>query len=225
MRAAYLNFRDVLIALDMYPGDATLGSEAAGVITEVGSAVTGLAPGERVMGVMPDSFGSAVVADSGLIARIPESWSFTDAAAFSIVFLTAHYALTDLAKLQPGETVLVHAGAGGVGMAAVQLARLAGAEVFASAGPGKRGTLRSLGLDDTHIVSSRDLEFEQSIREATGGQGVDVVLNSLSGKFVDASLRLLAAGGRLIELGKTDPRSQEEIAVDHPGCATGPSNS
>ncbi|MCO6716663.1 type I polyketide synthase, partial [Streptomyces sp. CHB19.2] len=217
VRAAGLNFRDVLIALDMYPGDATLGSEAAGVITEVGSAVTGLAPGERVMGVMPDSFGSAVVADSGLIARIPESWSFTDAAAFSIVFLTAHYALTDLAKLQPGETVLVHAGAGGVGMAAVQLARLAGAEVFASAGPGKRGTLRSLGLDDTHIVSSRDLEFEQSIREATGGRGVDVVLNSLSGKFVDASLRLLAAGGRLIELGKTDPRSQEEIAVDHPG--------
>ncbi|MEV0322966.1 SDR family NAD(P)-dependent oxidoreductase, partial [Streptomyces sp. NPDC050659] len=217
VRAAGLNFRDVLIALDMYPLDATLGSEAAGVITEVGAEVRELAPGERVMGIMLDSFGPTAVADSRLLTRIPEPWSFTDAAAFSIVFLTAQYALTDLAALQPGESVLVHAGAGGVGMAAVQLARLAGAEVFASASPGKWDTLRSLGLDDAHIVSSRDLGFEEAVRKTTGGRGLDVVLNSLSGEFVDASLRLLAPEGRLIELGKTDVRTQEEITAGHPG--------
>ncbi|MDN0201189.1 type I polyketide synthase [Streptomyces sp. S.PNR 29] len=217
VRAAGLNFRDVLIALDMYPGDATLGSEAAGVVTEVGDGVRELAPGDRVMGIVPDSFGPTVVADSRLLTHVPETWSFADAAAFSIVFLTAYYALTDLAQLKPGETVLVHAAAGGVGMAAVQIAQMTGAEVFASAGPGKRGTLRSLGLDEAHIVSSRDLEFEESIGKATGGRGLDVVLNSLSGDFVDASLRLLAPGGRLIELGKTDIRTQEEIAAGHPG--------
>ncbi|WP_455432475.1 SDR family NAD(P)-dependent oxidoreductase, partial [Streptomyces leeuwenhoekii] len=216
VRAAGLNFRDVLIALDMYPGTGTLGSEAAGVVTEVGPGVRDLAPGERVMGVMPDSFGPTAVADSRLLTRVPESWSFTDAAAFPIVFLTAHYALTDLARLRPGETVLVHAAAGGVGMAAVQIARMKGAEVFGSCGPAKRGTLRALGLDEAHIVSSRDLEFEESIGKATGGRGVDVVLNSLAGEFVDASLRLLAPGGRLIELGKTDLRTQEEIAAAHP---------
>ena len=134
-----------------------------------------------------------------------------------MVFLTAYYGLMDLGRVQAGESVLVHAAAGGVGMAAVQLARHLGAEVFATASAGKWETLRAMGLDDAHIASSRALDFEQEFLAATGGRGVDVVLDSLAGEFVDASLRLLPRGGRFVEMGKTDVRDAEEVAADHPG--------
>ena len=136
-----------------------------------------------------------------------------------IVFLTAYYGLVDLAGLKAGEKVLIHAGAGGVGMAAIQLAHHLGAEVFATASPAKWDALRELGLDDDHIASSRDLEFEEKFLETTGGEGVDVVLNSLAGEFVDASLELLPRGGRFLEMGKTDIRDPEQVAAEHPGVA------
>ncbi|WP_159047073.1 zinc-binding dehydrogenase, partial [Streptomyces pactum] len=120
----------------------------------------------------------------------------------------------DLAGLRKGESVLVHAGAGGVGMAAVGLARHLGAEVFATASEGKWDVLRSMGLDDDHIASSRDLGFEEKFRGVTGGRGVDVVLNALAGEFVDASLRLTAAGGRFLEMGKTDVRDPGTVGGD-----------
>ncbi|MFE3551991.1 type I polyketide synthase [Streptomyces kronopolitis] len=218
VRAAGLNFRDVLNALGMYPGDAVaLGIEGAGVVTEVGPGVTGLAPGDRVMGLFTQSFGPRAVADARTLARIPEGWSFAQAASVPVVFLTAYYALVDLGELQAGESVLVHAAAGGVGMAAVQLARHLGAEVFGTASPGKWGTLRSSGLDEAHIASSRDLDFERSFLAATGGRGVDVVLDSLAREFVDASLRLLPRGGRFLEMGKTDVRDPGEVAAAHEG--------
>ncbi|MGW9433620.1 polyketide synthase dehydratase domain-containing protein, partial [Streptomyces decoyicus] len=157
VRAAGLNFRDVLNALGMYPGDAVaLGIEGAGVVTEVGQGVTGFSPGDRVMGLFTQSFGPLAVADARTLARIPEGWSFAQAASVPVVFLTAYYALVDLGGLQAGESVLVHAAAGGVGMAAVQLARHLGAEVFGTASPGKWETLRGSGLDEAHIASSRD---------------------------------------------------------------------
>ena len=148
---------------------------------------------------------------------MPGGLSFVEAASVPSVFLTAYYGLFDLARLQPGERVLVHAAAGGVGMAAVQLARHLGAEVFATASPSKWGALRALGLDDAHIASSRTLEFEQRFRAATGGKGVDVVLDSLAREFVDASLRLLRPAGRFIEMGKTDIRDAAEVAAQHAG--------
>ncbi|MFJ6662261.1 beta-ketoacyl synthase N-terminal-like domain-containing protein, partial [Streptomyces sp. NPDC091377] len=206
MRATGLNFRDVLIALGMYPGEATLGSEGSGVVTEIGPDVTGLAVGDRVMGLIPESFGDVVVADARTVAPIPAEWSFAEAASVPVAFLTAYYALGELAAVRPGERVLVHAGAGGVGMAAVQLARYWGAEVFATAHPSKWGTLRGLGLAEDHIASSRDVGFREVFLGVTGGGGVDVVLNSLAGEFVDASLALLPCGGRFIEMGKTDVR-------------------
>ncbi|MFF4281594.1 type I polyketide synthase, partial [Streptomyces kronopolitis] len=218
VRAAGLNFRDVLNALGMYPGDAVaLGIEGAGVVTEVGPGVTGLAPGDRVMGLFTQSFGPRAVADARTLARIPEGWSFAQAASVPVVFLTAYYALVDLGELQAGESVLVHAAAGGVGMAAVQLARHLGAEVFGTASPGKWETLRSSGLDAAHIASSRELDFERSFLETTGGRGVDVVLDSLAREFVDASLRLLPRGGRFLEMGKTDVRDPGEVAAAHEG--------
>ncbi|HEX8742891.1 MAG TPA: beta-ketoacyl synthase N-terminal-like domain-containing protein, partial [Thermoleophilaceae bacterium] len=136
VRASGVNFRDVLIALGMYPGEAAIGGEGAGVVLEVGADVTTLAPGDRVMGVIAQ-IGPVAVADHRLLVPVPEGWSFARAAATPVAFLTAYYGLVDLAGLRAGERVLVHAGAGGVGMAAIQLARHLGAEVFATASPGK----------------------------------------------------------------------------------------
>ena len=220
VRAAGLNFRDVLNALGMYPGEAgLLGGEGAGVVTEVGPGVVGLAVGDRVMGMFFGAFGPVAVADARTVVRIPQGWSFARAASVPIVFLTAYYALVDLGGLKAGERVLVHAAAGGVGMAAVQLARHLGAEVFGTASAGKWDALRASGLDDAHIASSRDLGFEPAFDAVTGGEGVDVVLDSLAGEFVDASLRLLPRGGRFLEMGKTDVRDPAAVADAHPGVA------
>ncbi|WP_420809056.1 SDR family NAD(P)-dependent oxidoreductase [Amycolatopsis suaedae] len=200
--AAGLNFRDVLSALGMYPGEAgALGAEAVGVVTGVGPDVRNLRPGDRVMGIVAGGMSSvAVVLDERVLTTVPGDWPDEVAASVPLVFLTAFYAWTDLAGLRPGERVLVHAGAGGVGMAAIQLARRLGAEVFATASESKWDTLRELGLSDDHIASSRDLEFAAKFPR------VDVVLNSLTGEFVDASLGLLGPGGRFLEMGKTDIR-------------------
>ncbi|WP_261717709.1 type I polyketide synthase [Streptomyces sp. FZ201] len=207
VRAAGLNFRDVLIGLGMYPGEANIGSEIAGVVVETADDVTDFTPGDRVLGLVPRSFGPLAVADARVIVPMPEAWSFEQAATVPVVFLTAYYGLVDLGGLKRGETVLVHAGAGGVGMAAIQLARHMGAEVLATASPGKWDVLRGLGLSEDRIASSRDLGF----REAFAGRRVDVVLNSLAREFVDASLELLADGGRFLEMGKTDIRDPEQL--------------
>jgi acyl transferase domain-containing protein/NADPH:quinone reductase-like Zn-dependent oxidoreductase len=217
LQAAGLNFRDVLIALGSYPGKAPLGSEAAGVVAEVGPGVDAVAVGDRVLGFVPDCFGSHAVTDARLLVRIPDGWSFTQAAAAPTVYLTASYGLLDIAGLDRDERVLVHAGAGGVGMAAIQIARHLGAEVFATAHPDKWDALRELGLDEEHIASSRDLGFRDAFLAQTGGAGVDVVLDSLAGEFVDASLELLPRGGRFVEIGKADVREPEQVAVEHPG--------
>jgi polyketide synthase 12 len=209
IRAAGLNFRDALIALDVYPGAAALGGEGAGVVLEVAPDVEGITVGDRVMGILPHAFGTLAVTDRRLLARVPEHWSFARAAATPVAFLTAYYGLVDLAGLCAGERVLIHAGAGGVGMAAIQLARHFGAEVFATASPAKWDTLRELGLDDEHIASSRTTDFAAKFLEVTDNKGVHVVLNSLARELVDASLQLLPLGGRFIEMGKTDIRDPD----------------
>ncbi|MCX4098269.1 type I polyketide synthase [Nocardia sp. alder85J] len=215
MRAAGVNFRDVLIGLGMYPDPgAPLGGEGAGVVLETGSAVTELAPGDRVMGLF-DGIGSTVTTDHRLVTAIPAGWSYAQAAAVPVVFLTAYYGLADLAGLRAGESVLIHAATGGVGTAAMQLARHWGAEIFATAGPGKWQVLRERGLDDDHIANSRTLDFEQEFRTVTEGAGVDVVLDALAGEFVDASLRLLPRGGRFVEMGVTDIRDPAAVAAAH----------
>ena len=214
--AAGVNFRDVLVALGMYPGAAQLGAEGAGLVTEVGPGVTELAVGDTVLGILGLT-GSEAVVDRRLVVRVPQGWSLVQAAGVPVVFLTAYYGLSVLAGLRAGQRVLVHAAAGGVGMAAVQLARHWGAEVFATASRGKWDTLRAMGLDDQHIADSRTLEFEKKFSSGTDGHGVDVVLNSLAGDFTDASLRLLGPGGCFIEMGKTDLRDPDAVARDHPG--------
>nr|WP_020659282.1 type I polyketide synthase [Amycolatopsis benzoatilytica] len=209
--AAGMNFRDVLKALGMYPGrDGLMGAEAAGVVIEAGPEATMFKAGDRVFGMIDGGFGPMAVADERYLGLAPDDWSDEQAASVALVFLTAYHAFVDLAGLSRGEKVLVHAGAGGVGMAAIQLAQHLGAEVFATASEAKWGELRALGVAEDHIASSRTTEFEQRFLAATGGRGVDVVLNALTGEFVDASLRLLVPGGRFLEMGKTDIRDDIE---------------
>ena len=148
---------------------------------------------------------------------MPDGWSFARAASVPVAFATAWYGLVDLAQARPGQKLLVHAAAGGVGMAAVGIARHLGLEVYATASPGKHATLAAMGLDQAHVASSRDAGFEAAFLAATGGTGVDIVLNALAGELTDASLRLLPGGGAFIELGKTDIRDPERVAADHPG--------
>ncbi|WP_308015680.1 SDR family NAD(P)-dependent oxidoreductase, partial [Streptomyces huiliensis] len=216
VRAAGMNFRDVVLGLGMVDQDV-MGGEAAGVVLETGPGVTEFTSGDRVFGMVPGAFGPHAVVDRRLLARMPDDWTYTEAATVPIAFLTAWYGLVDLAAVRPGETLLLHAATGGVGLAALQIARHLGAEVYATASPAKWDTLRALGIPDERIASSRDLDFEAAFRAATGGRGVDVVLDSLAHEYVDASLRLLAPGGRFVEMGKTDIRDAETTEAAHPG--------
>ncbi|WEO93663.1 type I polyketide synthase [Streptomyces sp. FXJ1.172] len=216
VRAAGLNFHDVVSGLGLVADGRVLGGEGAGVVLEVGPGVEGLVVGQAVMGLVP-GWGPVSVVDHRLVTGVPRGWSFEEAAAVPVVFLTAFYGLRDLAGVRAGQRVLIHAGTGGVGMAAVQLARAWGLEVFATASAAKQDTLRAMGIADDHIASSRDLEFGERFLAVTGGEGVDVVLNSLTGEFVEASLSLLPRGGRFVEMGKTDVRRADEVARSYPG--------
>ncbi len=216
VRAAGVNFRDVLNALGMYPGpEVPMGAEGAGVVVEVGPGVTDLRPGDRVMGLFSGSFGPRAVTERRMLAPVPDDWTYVEASTVPSVYLTAYFALVDLARVRPGDSVLVHAAAGGVGTAAVQLARHLGATVYGTASEAKWPVLRDLGIPAERIASSRTLDFA----EAFAGQRVDVVLNSLAGEFVDASLGLLAEGGRFLEMGKTDVRDPAQVAEAFPGVS------
>ena len=220
--SAGINFRDVLTVLQMYPGPPPpIGIECAGVVTEVGSAVDTLRVGERVFGFAPASLGTEAVAPAAFLARIPDGMSAEDAAGIAIAFLTAHYGLHRLAGLHSGQRILVHAAAGGVGLAAVQIAQRCGAEIFATAGSeAKRDLLRRIGV--AHVMDSRTLAFADQVLAETGGQGVDVVLNALSGEFIAAGLRALAPGGYFLELGKRGVWTAEAVAETRPDVAYHP---
>jgi len=202
--AAGLNFRDVMNAAGVYPGGPIpFGAECAGTISAVGPGVEGLKVGDEVIAVATGSFSAYVTADARAVVRKPAAYSFGQAATIPIAFLTAYYSLHHLAKLSRGERVLIHAAAGGVGLAAVQLAQQAGAEIFATAGSlEKRAYLKSMRVP--HILDSRSLAFADEIMKTTGGHGVDVVLNSLPGEYITRSLSILAAYGRFVEIGRTD---------------------
>jgi epothilone polyketide synthase D len=215
VRAAGLNFHDVLDVLGVLPPSTPLGGECAGVVSRVGPGVVNVVEGDRVMALATGSFQRWVTVDARMVAPIPEGLSFEQGATTPVVFLTAWYALHDLGHIAPGERLLVHAGAGGVGMAAIQLARAAGADVLATASPSKWDTVRALGV--TQVASSRDLSFAPAVRAATHGKPVDVVLNSLARELVDASLGLLSEGGRFIDMSKTDIRDPATVRAAHPG--------
>lgn len=213
--ASGLNFRDVLHGMGLLPDSVDAmpyGLECSGVIAAVGPGVAGLAVNTPVMaGLTVGSLAGRVRVPAAFVVPKPESLSFRDAATLPLAFLTAHYALDRLAGLKRGERVLIHAAAGGVGQAAIQVAQRAGAEIFATASPAKWGHLRRHGV--THLFNSRTAGFAEEIRRRTGGRGVDVVLNSLSGEAIAESFAALADGGRFIEIGKMGIWSAADVAA------------
>jgi len=211
VRATGLNFRDVMYALGLLSDEAiengfagpTLGLEFAGVVRRAGPRVAGYRPGDAVVGFGPASFGTRAVTRADAIARIPAGFSFEAAATIPSTFFTVYYALEHLARLEEGESVLIHGAAGGVGIAAIQFAQWRGAEIHATAGsPEKRDFLRLMGVE--HIYDSRSLGYADEILARTGGRGVDVVLNSLAGEAINRNLSVLKPFGRFLELGKRD---------------------
>ncbi len=210
VEAIGLNFRDVMFGLGLLPEEIlengfagpTLGLECSGRIERVGGAVKGLKPGDRVIAFAKSAFSTHVTTLAAVVAPIPGNLSFETAATIPVAFLTAYHALMLCARLKPGETVLIHGGAGGVGLAAIQIARWRGAHVIATAGsPEKRALLVSLGAE--HVFDSRSGAFAEDVRRVTDG-GVAVVLNSLSGEAMERSIGILKPFGRFVELGKRD---------------------
>ncbi len=215
--AVGLNFRDVMKTLGMYPGKSEdlkwLGDECSGQVVAVGEGVDRFHVGDEVVGMAPYCCRSYSTVNQALVFPKPAHLSFDEAATLPVVFLTSHYALNHLARLQRGEKILIHAGAGGVGQAAIQVAQQVGAEVFATAGSDeKRDFLRSQGVE--HVMDSRTLDFADQILELTGGRGVDVVLNQLAGDFIQRSFSVLAPYGRFLEIGKIDIYSNTKIGLE-----------
>ncbi|WP_329171715.1 SDR family NAD(P)-dependent oxidoreductase [Streptomyces sp. NBC_01477] len=214
--AAGLNFSDVLKALGAYPGAegvVPLGAECAGRVSALGEGVTRYRVGDRVMAAGPSALAAYTTVSEHLVAYAPPMLGDEQAAAVPIAFLTAVHALEHLARLRAGESVLIHSATGGVGLAALQVARRRGAAVYATAGtPEKRELLRTLGVPDP--MDSRTLAFADRIMERTGGRGVDVVLNSASGEALVRSMRLLAPGGRFVEIGKRDIYDNSHIGME-----------
>lgn len=215
VQASGLNFRDLLIALRQYPEAAELGAECAGVVVAVGEDVRDFAVGDRVMAITPAGLSEYVTLDWRLAARLPANCPATaEAAGLPVAFLTASHALLDRARLQAGEWVLIHAAAGGVGQAAIQIAQALGAGIIATASPQKHALLHDLGV--RHVFSSRESGFAEAVRRLTGGRGADVVLNSLSGALQRESVAALGARGRFAEIGKAAGLDDAEFALLKP---------
>ncbi len=207
VKAAGMNFRDVLKALALYPAETAdariFGDEVAGEVVAVGEGVTHLAVGDKAFGLAVFGLATHTLARAADMRKMPENLSYEEAATLPVVFMTAWYALNNIARMRAGESILVHAGAGGVGMAAIQIAHHLGCDVIASAGsPTKRALLKTLGVK--HVIDSRRGDFAESVMELTDGRGVDVVLNALAAEAIPMGLSCLAEFGRFLEIGKRD---------------------
>lgn len=215
VRAHGVNFRDVMNTLGMLPGfPQHLGAECAGVVVRAGAS-SGLHVGDRVFAFALGSFRTFVTIAARNAARIPAGMSFAQAAALPVVYLTALLGLDRLARLRKGERILIHSAAGGLGLAAVYVARARGAEIFATAGSEeKRAYLRSVGI--RHVLPSRTIDFAAEVMRLTEGRGVDVVLNSLTGALADATLSVLSPSGRFLEVGKRDVLTKQQVAERRP---------
>ncbi|MEM9177322.1 MAG: SDR family NAD(P)-dependent oxidoreductase, partial [Myxococcota bacterium] len=208
--AAGLNFIDVLDAMGMLPFErGWLGVECCGRVVDVGEGVVRCAVGDRVIALCEGSFRDRAIVRDAHLARLPDGLSPTEGATLPAAFLTAWQALVEEAALEAGQSVLIHAGAGGTGMAAIQVARARGARVFATASRDKWAALEALGVEGP--LDSRRAGFGEAIRARTDGRGVDVVLNSLTGDFIDEGLHALAKGGTFLEIGKRDLRSEDAV--------------
>ncbi|MEU0502635.1 type I polyketide synthase [Nocardia sp. NPDC005998] len=217
IESAAVNFIDVMKAAGTYPdaspGAGDFGVECAGVIRRIGPGVTGRAVGDRVVACGLGTFASHITVRADHTAPIPSGMTAETAAALPIVTTTAWYALAVLGRVGPGDTVLIHSGAGGLGLAAISVARYLGAQVFATAGSAARRAFLQNAHGIEHVFDSRALTWADEVKAGTGGRGVDVVLNSLSGAAIDHGLDVLAEDGRLIEVGKKDIYADRRLGL------------
>ncbi|KAL9636598.1 MAG: hypothetical protein Q9204_002194, partial [Flavoplaca sp. TL-2023a] len=204
IHATGVNFLDCLTALGQVDS-TTIGGECAGIVSKAGPDCDKV-PGDRVVALASNTYRSFTYASSPCVLKIPDGVSFAEASALPVIFVTAWVALHDTAHIQPGELVLIHAGAGGTGQAAIQVAQFLGAKVFVTVGSGEKKDLlmKLYGIPEERILYSRDTSFAQGIRRMTGERGVDVILNSLSGDILRASWDCIAPLGRFVEIGKRD---------------------
>ncbi|KAJ5758194.1 uncharacterized protein N7511_006888 [Penicillium nucicola] len=212
---AGVNFRDVLIAVGQLKASHT-GSECSGVVSRVGSEVSKFQVGDSVTALGDGCFASSVrVQENGPVVKIPSGITFEEAAALPVNYATAYVALHNVARIQPGESVLIHSGTGGTGQAAIQIAKNAGAIVFATVGSQskKQFLMDTYHIPETHIFSSRTTLFAQAIKHRTGNKGVDVILNSLAGESLLASWECIAPYGRFLEIGKRDILSNQGLPM------------
>lgn len=217
VNAASLNFRDCLMALGLLPpakpgAPLKLGWDCAGEVTALGEGVESFAIGDEVVAVCPPCFGAYAIANAHAVVLKPSQLSFEEAAAIPGGYVTAHYCLHEMGRLQRGERILIHAAAGAVGIAAIQLAQLIGAEIFATAGsPEKREYLKSIGVE--HVMDSRSLDFADEILRITNGEGIDMVINSIAGEAIPKGLSILRNRGRFLEIGKTDMLQNNPVGL------------
>ena len=224
VRAAGLAFKDIMNAMGVLPESAVaggltshrLGMDVAGRVLRTGPLVQDIRAGDEVLARVTEGFCGRVTTPRHCVTHQPERLTSLQAAAVPLVYVTAWYSLCHLARMTRGETVLIHSAAGGVGGAAIQLAHRAGVKVIATAGTKeKRECLRRLGVE--HVFDSRSLDFYNRVLEVTGGRGVDIVLNSLAGRFIPQSLKCLAPFGRFVELGKSDIYRNSKLSLERLG--------
>ena len=213
VKAAGLNFRDVMIALGYGLGES-LGFECSGTVTQAGGS-TGFQVGDRVVCVVEGALATSVRCEAYAAAKIPKGMTFATAAAFPVAFLTAYYSITRLARMQHGESILIHSAAGGFGQACIQTARLVNAEIYATVGreDKKRLLIDFYGIKEDHIYSSRTPDFGHEIQRLTKGRGVDVIVNSLAGEALKSTWECIAPFGRFLEVGKTEVSSSKELPM------------
>ena len=214
LAASSLNFRDVMMVMGIYPGEETaVGSDGAGIVTAVGDGVSGIQVGDRVAVSAYGCLRTHITLPAAMTCPLPADISFEQAAALPVAYITACYGLEELAGIRAGQTVLIHAASGGVGLAAMAVCRRAGARIFATAGtPAKRELVRSLGAE--LVMDSRSTGFAQEVLDATGGRGVDIILNSLAGETQEASFPLVADNGCFVELGKSGLRQAGDYRTE-----------
>lgn len=224
VQAAALNFKDVVNSMGLLPANAVagglaesrIGFEVAGRVLGTGRLVEHIKAGDDVLARVADGFSGRVTAHAHCVSHRPSQLTALQSAAIPVVYVTAWYSLCYLARMARGETVLIHSAAGGVGCAAIQLAQRAGAAVIATAGTKeKRQFVRDMGVE--HVFDSRSLDFANDVLEATDGRGVDIVLNSLTGRFITQSMKCLAPFGRFIELGKLDIYRNNKLGLERLG--------
>jgi len=220
VKAAGLNFKDIMNVMGLLSDEAVeggvagkaLGLECAGVVKRVGKQVKDIKIGDEVMAWSANSFAGYTITNASCVVQKPKHMSFEEAATLTVVYLTAHYSLNYLARLSEEDTVLIHAASGGVGIAAIHLAQQAGARIIATAGTEeKRKFVSTMGVE--HVFDSRSLSFADEVRAVTNGKGVDVILNSLSGKGLTQSIKCLAPFGTFIEIGKADIYKDTKLAL------------